>query len=128
MPDGTVAVDPNRYQGELAAACAMEMVIVPPPGETWDADGNEEALVRTPHGFATYSMRNFKVVTPEPQPEPKSQPDPRPKKKHKKFTSPAPDIGDEGVNTYQEKLKGLLDDALPVSRASMASPQPEVKE
>jgi hypothetical protein len=112
----------------------MEMVIVPPPGETWDADGNEEALVRTPHGFATYSMRKFKVVTPEPQPklepqpEPKSQPEPRPKKKHKKFTSPAPDIGDEGVNAYQEKLKGLLDDALPVSRASMASPQPEVKE
>jgi hypothetical protein len=112
----------------------MEMVIVPPPGETWDADGNEEALVRTPHGVATYSMRNFKVVTPEPQPkqepqpEPKSQPEPRPKKKHKKFTLPAPDIGDEGVKAYQEKLKGLLDDALPVARASMASPQPEVKE
>jgi hypothetical protein len=89
------------------------MAIVAPPGETWDAEGNEEALVRTPHGPARYSERNFKVI--------KSKPKPKPKKQHKKFTSPAPEIGDEGVKAYQEKLKSLMDDA----RAFMATPQPE---
>jgi hypothetical protein len=91
------------------------MAILAPPGRTWDAESNEEALVRTPHGLAKYSERDFKVLKPKP----------KPKKQHKKFTSPAPDIGDEGVKTYQEKLKSLLDDALPVAEASMASPQPE---
>jgi hypothetical protein len=117
----------------------MEMTVVAPPGETWDADGNEEALVRNPHGFATYSMRDVKVAKPkpkrqpepEPPPEPEPQsdrephPDPRPKKKHKRFTSPAPDIGDESVKAYQKKLQGLLDDAVPEARASMAPPQRE---
>jgi len=118
---------------------------VAPPGETWDADGNEEALVRNPHGFATHSMRDVKVVKPkpkpqpepgpppepepqsdrEPHPEPEPHPDPRPKKKPKRFTSPTPSIGDESVETYQEKLKGLSDDAVPEARASMAPPQRE---
>jgi hypothetical protein len=119
------------------------MIVVAPPGETWDADGNEEALVRNPHGVATYSKRDIKITKPErkpepepqperepqpkpePEPEPESQPEPRPKKKHKRFTSPAPDIGDDGVKAYQEKLEGLLDDALPEARASMESPQSE---
>jgi len=121
------------------------MIVVAPPGETWDADGNEEALVRNPHGVATYSMRDIKVVKPkrrpepepqpkvesqpepepEPQPKPEPQPEPRPKKKHKRFTSPAPDIGNDGVKAYQEKLEGLLDDAPPEARASMGSSQSE---
>lgn len=100
-----------------ATLSAETMAVVAPPGDTWDAEGNEEAVVRTPQGLANYSERNFKVSKPEPKP--------KPKKKHKRFTSPAPKIGDEGVEAYQEKLKSLLDTALPVEPAPMASSQSE---
>jgi hypothetical protein len=145
LPDGTLAVNPTHTQGKWARASAEAMIVVAPPGETWDANGNEEALVRNPHGVATYSKRDIKVVKPkrrpesepqpkvesqpepepEPQPKPEPQPEPRPKKKHKRFTSPAPDIGDDGVKAYQEKLECLLNDALPEARASMGSPRSE---
>jgi hypothetical protein len=115
LPDGTVCDDPTRRQAERATLAAKTMAILAPPGRTWDAKGNEEALIRTPDGLARYSERGFKVSKPKPKPKPKKQ--------HKKFTSTAPDIGDEGVEAYQEKLKSLLDDA----RALLAPPQPEVQ-
>jgi len=91
------------------------MAVVAPPGKTWDAEGNEEAMIRTPHGLAKYSERMIKV----------SKPKPKPKKQHKKFTSPAPDIDDEGVKAYQEKLKSLLQTASSAAQASKVPSHPE---
>jgi hypothetical protein len=101
----------------LAALSARTMEVVAPSGETWDAAGNEEAVVRTAGGLRKYSERDFKASKPEPTP--------KPKKKHKRFTSPAPDVDDEDTRAYKETLKNLILKARPKAKAAIAPPQSE---
>ena len=104
--------EPRRREGELAAQFALKMGVVAPPGETWDAEGNREAIVRTRRGLTTYSERNSRVSKPKP------------KKRHTRFTAPAPDVSEESLRAYQDALEVLQDNALPEAAGDLMEPPP----
>jgi len=115
---GTMINEPARRPGELAAKYAEQIATVTPAGKTWDSKGNEEAVIRTPRGPVKYSDLNSRMRKPKP----------KQKKTHKKFTSPAPDVEDEGVQACRDALRALFNAAPPEPLRDLRAPtQPEKK-